>query len=393
MNRLFYFCIAVFVTLSATHTNAQDSAFDELTMNGLASFQKLRKEYYIGALYLESSIQNEQDVITTPGDKRMDIRMLVDKWSPRRFAKEWTGAILLNNDHAVLEKLASQIQAFTSIPRNDLIKGDRITIDMAEGRHTTIYLNNHRVYRTIKNEFFYTIVNAWIGSKPPSSEFKQNILKLQRDGQGVELLTRYEEINYTDSRKRQTKAWSKSAENSNTANRSSSSFAPPGSATRSRPSNASNNQTQAKAAETKAKTKAKKEAAQKAQAEALAKAKADIDAAEAKAAAAIAALANAESEKARDEAMSKYKSNMYRSVIKNITFPKRSQQRGERGRVVIKVELDREGKIVNLSQQEPSEFSRLNNAAEKAFKVSEPFAPMPEDIEGSTFEFIFPINF
>ena len=91
--------------------------------------------------------------------------------------------------------------------------------------------------------------------------------------------------------------------------------------------------------------------------------------------------------------MGEYQSEMYKLIAKNVKYPKRSQQRGERGRVVVKVELDREGKIVNLTRQESTPFSRLNSAAEKAFRVSEPFPPVPKEVQGNTFEFIFPINF
>ncbi|MCR8921166.1 TonB family protein [Dasania sp. GY-MA-18] len=382
--------ILVFLTLIFTaNSHAQDSAFDELTMNGLASFQKLRKEYYIGALYLERNSQNPEEIIAMPGNKRMDIRVVDDTWSPRRFAKEWTGSILLNNEPSSLEKLTTQIQSFTQIPSNDLVTGDRLTIDMAEGRHTTIYLNNHRVFRTINNDFFYALLNTWIGSKPPSTEFRQNILKLPRDEDGVALLTRYENLSYSDKRKRQIIGWSKSAQSTATAG-SSAAFAPPGinGSVGAVTANVSPEQDKAKKA-----AAAKKAAEEKAAAEALAKAKAAKEAAEAKAAAAAAALAKAQAEQARQEAMNKYQSAMYQVISKNVRYPKRSQQRGERGRAVVVVELDREGKILNLTLKEPTQFARLNNAAEKAFKVSEPFPPIPTELSGNSFEFVFPINF
>ncbi|WP_019530697.1 TonB family protein [Dasania marina] len=389
MNKLFsLLTVCLALTFTASNSYAQDSVFDELTLNGLAAFQKLRKEYYIGALYLERNSQSPEDILAMSGNKRMDIRIVDDNWSPRRFAKEWTGAILLNNESPNLEKLTTQIQAFTQIPRNDLITGDHLTIDMAEGRHTTIYLNGHRVFRTVNNDFFYALLNTWIGSKPPSTEFRQNIVKLPRDEDGVTLLTRYENLNYSDKRKRQIMGWSKSEQNTGSAS-SSGAFGPPG-INGAVSASVSVNTEQAAAQKAAA---AKKAAEEKVAADALAKARAAKEVAEAKAAASAAALAKARAEQARQEAMNEYQSAMYQIISKNVKYPKRSQQRGERGRAVVAVELDREGKILKLSLKEPTQFSRLNSAAEKAFKVSEPFPPIPQDLTGNSFEFLFPINF
>ena len=175
--------ISLAFLLSINFATAQDSAFNDLTMNGLASYTKLRKEYFIGALFLESSNNNADTIISMPGRKRLDMRIVVDKWSPRRFSKEWIGAILLSNSHApiTLEKLTTQIQAFSNIPRDNLITGDRLTIDLTPNKHTTVYLNNERVFRTSNNSFFYAILNTWIGSKPPSSDFKKDMLQLPTD--------------------------------------------------------------------------------------------------------------------------------------------------------------------------------------------------------------------
>jgi hypothetical protein len=70
MKILLSICISLLVT--SPFTIAQDSDFDDLTLNGLASYVKLRKEYYIGALYLEYRCNNCEDVTAVSGNKRMD---------------------------------------------------------------------------------------------------------------------------------------------------------------------------------------------------------------------------------------------------------------------------------------------------------------------------------
>ena len=380
---------------SINYSSAQDSAFDDLTMNGISIFEKLRKDYYIGALFLESLDQDAGNITNMPGKKRIEMRILVDKWSSRRFAKEWKNAILLSNDPSSLENLTTQIQSFTNIPQDDLIEGDRITIDMQPDLHTTIYLNNQRVFRTSNNDFFYALLNTWIGSKPPSSDFKNDILSLPTGEKGNAFLIRYEGLNYSDKRKKQVAAWSKkSTTNSAPASAApvtaSSSFAPPGATTSARASFNTKNipaPTKNKAAV------AKKTAEQKRNAELLAQAQAEKAIAEAKAAKAAEALRKAQEEKAREEALDSYRSEMYQVIAQKIKYPKRSQERGERGRVVIKATIDRSGNILKLEQESSSKYSRLNNAAEKAVKSAAPFNPISETIIGEEFEFTFPFNF
>ena len=99
-------------------------AFEDLTMNGLAAYEQLRKEYYIGALFLESLSSDPQVIRDMEGYKRMDLRITADQWSPRRFAQQWNQAILINNSEEVQQQLAEEIINFTNLPIEDLIAGD-----------------------------------------------------------------------------------------------------------------------------------------------------------------------------------------------------------------------------------------------------------------------------
>jgi parvulin-like peptidyl-prolyl isomerase len=103
------------ITSPAVH--AQASAARDLTTNGVATFEQLRKEYYIGALFLEFPSRDPRQVIESSGRKRMAMHITADRWPPMRFAQQWNQAILINSDSATLNATVMDVLAFTSFPK------------------------------------------------------------------------------------------------------------------------------------------------------------------------------------------------------------------------------------------------------------------------------------
>ena len=77
------FIIAALVgLLAATAAFAQGRGFDQLDLNGLAAFEQLRKEYYVGALYLDGRASDPAAVLAAAGKKRMALHITADRWPP-----------------------------------------------------------------------------------------------------------------------------------------------------------------------------------------------------------------------------------------------------------------------------------------------------------------------
>ncbi len=212
---------ALFTMNPAAH--AQENSFDTIPLNGLASFTKLRQEYYIGALYLETLSQDSGELYDFGGRKRMEMRITIDRWSPRRFSQQWNQSILINNDQEMLEDFAEAIAKFVRMPKDNLVAGDRITIDMDPNSYTSVYLNNHLMFTVDDNAFFDVLLDTWIGQRPPSTEFRENIITLPTDQAGTELLTRYEALSPLQERVDAVASW---AENPDTPIASASSNEP-----------------------------------------------------------------------------------------------------------------------------------------------------------------------
>ena len=410
----------------ATNGIAQDSSFDKLPLNGLASFSQLRKEYYIGGLYLERLSQDTESAINISGKKRMAIHITIDKWSPRRFAKQWNQAILINNEQESLEEFTDQILAFTDIPKYDLIAGDRIVINMDPDNGTTVYLNDQRMLKTPNNAFFDILLNTWIGQRPPSSDFKNDILTLPTDAGGTELLLRYEATAPEKSRKKVVARWVQSRKTTaapqNTASRPAT--APPpmnGTTVTAKHSGQNATKTKTKTAIT-AVSVAVAVAATPKPALALDKPKLTVAIEKPKAAPTAKPVPKAspkvvektkapekkttskpkkpqpnteklEQEQEQEKLMRTYRSNILKLTYLNTQYPQKAMNFRQEGLVILKVRVNRKGKVLEIIEETISEHKLLNKAAKKAIKRTAPYPESPKNLKGDEIIISLPFNF
>lgn len=96
---------------------------------------------------------------------------------------------------------------------------------------------------------------------------------------------------------------------------------------------------------------------------------------------------------ADDELIQVYRSNLLALTYRNISYPNSAIQRNREGKVVLKVTVNRDGEVKDVSFEEQSKFSALNRAANKAIAKSSPFPKIPEGIAGNEIELLVPINF
>lgn len=411
MKKIIRTLLALVLTTQVIAVQAQDDAFQDLTMNGLSSLSKLRKEYYLGALFLESLSTDTQSIVNMDGKKRMEMRIVIDKWSPRRFSKQWNEAIYLNNDPEVQEEFADQIQAFIDIAQDDLKAGDIIIIDMDPNSGTSVYLDGQRILKSSNNEFFYVLLNTWIGNKPPSSDFKQNILSLPSDETSTALLVKFDSLGYDDKRKKEIAAWSKPAKKESTSVAAPATLALSASAAAALPS--SGTRVTAKSTQSKTKAKATQSPPTATKLDApkpvidiveptLAKtattapkpAKEEVKPAVIKEAPQPAGPTEQELAEQKQQSLKEvYRSNILKLTYQNTIYPKRSISLSHEGMVIYKVTVNRSGKLTNLEEEQLTEHSLLNKAARKAIKKASPFPEAPDDLKGNEFVFSLPFNF
>lgn len=74
-------------------------------------------------------------------------------------------------------------------------------------------------------------------------------------------------------------------------------------------------------------------------------------------------------------------------------YPATSKRLGETGRVVVKFNIHRSGKIENLAVEKPSDYTRLNEAALKLVSTVETYKPFPEGEKVESLAVEVPIDY
>lgn len=183
-----------------------------LELNGIGSYTQLRKEFYIGALYLTEKSDDPKVILSSGTSKRMALKVTTKRWSPRRWSLQWQNDIAINNTAQGSSELTDHLLKFTGFLDDNLIKGDEITVDYISTVGTIIKINSVKIIETNTAELFNFLVNVWIGKLPPSGEFKDGILG-KSNAENKALLDNYNAVSYDASRTQMVSSWITAREN------------------------------------------------------------------------------------------------------------------------------------------------------------------------------------
>lgn len=389
--------ITVFITgllvLGSALSRAQNGA--DLNLNGIAAFEQLRKEYYIGALYLGWPGRDPAAIASMPGKKRMELHITADRWPALRFAQLWNQLITINNAGATINANALDILAFTSIPKGDLIEGDQLVIELTASNTTLVTLNGTPALRTASPALFTMLLNTWIGQRPPSTEFKHDILDAPKNQTGTDLIARYQAVKVGDARKKTIAGWGFKVEPEGAATpavvtATATATAAPVAAPAPAPAPTAKKPEPVAAAPVKAEPEPK--AKEPLPAPAPAPVKPTPIAQSEPAAPAPAAPSREAHDQQQQLLYDQYLGAVRKQVIRNIEYPRRAIKDGIEGLVMMKVKVDRGG---NLSTFELAQSANemLDEAAEKAVKKAAPFPKPTDELEGDVFEILIPMIF
>jgi periplasmic protein TonB len=385
---------ALILSVCASLAHAQGAP----TLSGLAAFEQLRKEYYIGALYLGWPGHDTATILAMPGKRQMELRVTADRWPALRFAQMWNQAITINADGSALNASAMDILAFTSIPKGDLLAGDHLVIESDPTTGTRVTLNGVLVQTTKNNGLFNLVLSAWIGARPPSSEFKRDMLTLPTTAAGTALAARFESIRPSDARKKAVAAWGIKPEPETAVAAAAAPVAakpadapkpaePPKAAAPITPATAA-----APAPGRPVPTPAKPVPEAARPAPAPEPVRPIAPAAPDPAALAAASQARMEKEQQQADLYNQYLGQVRKQVLKNIDYPRRAQKEGVEGLVVLRINIDRSGGVTG-SEVAQSAHELLDAAAENAVRKAAPYPKPPEQLEGEQFQILVPVVF
>jgi len=369
-----------------------------LTLNGIASYELLRKEIYIAALYLIEPSDNPHTILTSSQSKRMAIKVTAKRWSPRRWSRMWQNDIAINNPFASDDELTNQLMLFSGFLDSPLTQGDEILIDYIATQGTSVSINNVKIIQTPTSQLFNYLLNVWIGKLPPSGDFKRRILSADNDDAGQALRSRFNSINYTHERSQLISSWIKARQDAELAVLKAQAVS------------------LAKLARDKAQAKADQEKARERKAQQKAKAVAQSSPKPVKTYVApkkkikkkkkpskpkkIASLKTVTTAKSKQQlaAQDLYYRDLYqwelrREIRSAINYPPWAQKFGQKGTVEISFTVNRKGQVSKLVNKDDAISELLVGEVQSAINDVVPFILPPDALSGSEWAFSFSYQF
>lgn len=149
-----------------------------LKLNGAGIRTRIVFKVYALGLYLPEKKTTVNDVLATPGARRIQIVSMRDLTSDE-FGDAFMKGLNGNTDAAERTRLLPQTKSFgemfASIP--GLKKGDVLLVDWVPGTGTVCTLNGRKIGETVQDVAFYNaILRIWLGDKPADDSLKPKLL-------------------------------------------------------------------------------------------------------------------------------------------------------------------------------------------------------------------------
>ena len=389
--------------------------------DGIAPYIELQRELFLAGLYLPEPASNAQQALSLRGSRQMEIRFVADHMTAGKLSRMFLQSIAINNPAAAQRASGESLASFFNAFKGSLRRGDILSIsERTDGSGVNVYLNRQRLISLDDGNFFNMLLVTWIGSVPPSREFKSALLGDSAAGD----MARYGQITPADERLGLVAQWQNPAPNVAAAS-SAASKAP----VASNSSDAVNTPSatvavrQASVAavpavaavtlpkpELSASTTVAEQAvssrAQEAGSSPAAATQAPAAVASSSAAAsllapaAIAAAGVAEPEEDLPDfsaeslgLLQDYTSQLVTLTHAEIKYPRRAMKLAQTGSVRMAVVIDRAGEVLQVQPLLESGFKQLDDAVRRAIDKAAPYPAIPEGVAAEHFEFVFPITF
>lgn len=367
-----------------------------LEPNGTAIYSELGSDLYMGTLFLDTPSSSAEEILTSSQGKRMEIRFS-DTMSKRRWAQNWTQSIAINSAREDMISAANDLSEVLSAFQGSLNYGDTVVIDYDPLYGTSVSVNGVALAKEKSTTLFNLFLSAWIGSVPPSSQFKSAILG-ESDSRNT--YTTFLALKPSPENVDKVKSWnSKLKEEEERAL-----------------AEAKAEEEAMKKAEEEAQKKAEEEAMEEAQRlalieeekrkaqEAARKAAEEAARKEQERLAALKAQQQSEGSVEEEEdtvdlsvesilAQQDYTTQIISQIYKSVKYPSNAVKRNQQGSVRASVVIDRAGNLLGITLVEESDYSTLNRAVLKAINNAAPFPAIPASVKDDTVEMIVPVAF
>lgn len=153
----------------------------KLELNGAGVRYKAVFKVYAAGLYLGHKAGSLEEVLKTPGPKRMSITMLRDI-DAAELGKLFSRGMEDNMDRAAFVQLIPGIMRMSQIfsDHKKLVAGDSFTLDWMPGQGLSIAVKGKVQGAPFKEpEFFAALLGIWLGKAPADWQLKNALLDIK----------------------------------------------------------------------------------------------------------------------------------------------------------------------------------------------------------------------
>lgn len=153
----------------------------KLELNGAGVRYKAVFKVYAAGLYLGQKASTLEEVLKTPGPKRMSITMLRDI-DAAELGKLFSRGMEDNMDRAAFVQLIPGIMRMSQIfsDHKKLVAGDSFTLDWLPGQGLSIAVKGKVQGAPFKEpEFFAALMGIWLGKAPADWQLKNALLDIK----------------------------------------------------------------------------------------------------------------------------------------------------------------------------------------------------------------------
>ncbi|MFC3679680.1 TonB family protein [Bacterioplanoides pacificum] len=358
-----------------------------LPLQGAGIYQRLQNDVYLARVYHTSG--EPQHWLQAAQPLRLEIQLLAEDWSQRRFYRLWNEGLAINLSEQQLQQHLTDISRFSRAPRGELLQGDVLVISNETG-NTLVSLNQQPLLTLDNPDFVRLLLATWIGKFPQSPGLRNDLLAADVS-QREQLLARYPQPIVNPGRQQQIRDWFQLPAEASLPAVAQSTVAAPVVArsvvTEPEPAvtkpvvaalTSSVNKTQQARQADKIRQQQQRQARLQAEAERLQQQQAEQEALEAR----------------RIQAQARYYRQLLRQANSQVQYPQRAMRRRQQGTVRVSLALTPSGELVSSVVSESSDIQLLDRAALAAAQRAQPYPALPDILAADgPLEFDIPFKF
>lgn len=144
-----------------------------LVLNGMGLRKKLFIKVYVAGLYLTEKAKDAATILSVDGPRHMEMHFLYDV-GKNKLCDAWNEGLENNTPGAS----AQTKQGFATLCdlMADMEDGERMAYTYVPGEGTTVTIRGEAAGTIPGKEFADALFACWIGSSPPSADFRDGLL-------------------------------------------------------------------------------------------------------------------------------------------------------------------------------------------------------------------------